>query len=237
MSNRVQPPDVWRHVLPCVLEDKAVNAAGAFRFIIGHKSTQTLDSDLLSSGGRVDWWRVEHPTTIAAVTTGFFAVANGIVTALVAFGGVTLAQRRQSDRDKKADERKLRDNSRERLRSASKLLLETVWKMHQIIHEYDPNKLPLDEEYRKEFWERAEALVAEMEQTRAEVAVDVDDHDVIATSREMRAILNAYEKMAAEALNSGKHQDIQAVREQAGRVQTKMIETVKVALKKYELPI
>ena len=185
-----------------------------------------------------DWIRIENPTTIAALTAGTFTIINGIVVAFVALGGVALAQKRQSERDRKADERKLRDNSRDRLRSASKLLLETVWVMYEIIYHHDPNDLVgASVDRQKEFWDKVNGLIATMEQTRAEVAVDVDDENVILAAREMRSLIDDYEVMAMEVIKVGGVDGIGKLRERSGQVQVKVIEAIKTGLKRYEDPL
>lgn len=67
---------------------------------------------------------IENPVTIAATIAAVATVANGLLSASIAFFGVRLAQRNQDARDRIGDRRALRNAKYMRLRAAYTLLLE-----------------------------------------------------------------------------------------------------------------
>jgi hypothetical protein len=140
------------------------------------------------------WQQItESPVTLAAVVNGTFTVLNGMLGALIALGAVALAQRRQNQRDRQAYARKLRDDRRDRLRAACKLIMSHAWAIRGVIMENEWAKLPTySQEDKQRFYAKLERLDEQMHEARSAASVDVDSERIAEKHLAMTRVFTAY---------------------------------------------
>ena len=149
-------------------------------------------------------WITENPVTLAALVNGSFTIGNGLLAAAIAFGGVALAQRRQNERDRQAYARKLRDDRRDRLRAACKLIMAYAWKVRGLVAEDEQAQLPIySEEDKQGFYAKLERLEAAADEARSVVSVDVDSERIAEKNLAVRRVLEDYLQYVEQTQRGG----------------------------------